>query len=33
MRHITQEGLGLIKCFEGFSPTIYIYLNWSRHPV
>lgn len=24
MRHITQKGLGLIKCFEGFSPTIYI---------
>ena len=23
MRHITQEGLGLIKRFEGFSPTIY----------
>ena len=24
MRHITQEGLGLIKRFEGFSPAIYI---------
>lgn len=24
MRHITQEGLELIKRFEGFSPTIYI---------
>lgn len=24
MRHITQEGLDLIKQFEGFSPTIYI---------
>ncbi len=24
MRHITQEGLGLIKRFEGFNPTIYI---------
>ena len=24
MRHITQEGLNLIKQFEGFSPTIYI---------
>jgi len=24
MRHITQEGLDLIKLFEGFSPTIYI---------
>ena len=24
MRHITQEGLDLIKRFEGFSPTIYI---------
>ena len=23
MRHITQEGLDLIKWFEGFSPTIY----------
>jgi len=23
MRHITQEGLDLIKRFEGFSPTIY----------
>jgi len=24
MRHITKEGLELIKRFEGFSPTIYI---------
>lgn len=24
MRHITQDGLDLIKRFEGFSPTIYI---------
>lgn len=24
MRHITQDGLDLIKHFEGFSPTIYI---------
>lgn len=24
MRHITNAGLGLIKRFEGFSPTIYI---------
>ncbi len=24
MRHITKEGLDLIKRFEGFSPTIYI---------
>ena len=24
MRHITDEGLGLIKRFEGFRPTIYI---------
>jgi len=24
MRHITQEGLDLIKRFEGFSPTIYL---------
>ncbi len=24
MRNITQEGLELIKRFEGFSPTIYI---------
>jgi len=24
MRHITQEGMDLIKRFEGFSPTIYI---------
>lgn len=24
MRHITQEGLDLIKRFEGFSPTVYI---------
>ena len=24
MRHISQEGLDLIKRFEGFSPTIYI---------
>jgi len=24
MRHITQEGLDLIKRFEGFSPTIYV---------
>ena len=24
MRHITDEGLGLIKRFEGFSPTIYL---------
>jgi len=23
MRHITDDGLGLIKRFEGFSPTIY----------
>jgi len=23
MRHITQEGLDLIKHFEGFSPTVY----------
>ena len=23
MRHVTQEGLSLIKRFEGFSPTIY----------
>ena len=23
MRHITQEGLNLIKHFEGFSPTVY----------
>lgn len=24
MRHITQEGIDLIKRFEGFSPTVYI---------
>jgi len=24
MRHITQEGVDLIKRFEGFSPTVYI---------
>ena len=24
MRHITRDGLDLIKRFEGFSPTIYI---------
>jgi lysozyme len=24
MRHITQDGLDLIKRFEGFSPTVYI---------
>ncbi|OSM07642.1 lysozyme [Magnetofaba australis] len=24
MRHITEEGLNLIKRFEGFSPTVYI---------
>lgn len=24
MRHVTEEGLNLIKQFEGFSPTIYI---------
>ena len=24
MRHVTQEGLSLIKRFEGFSPTIYV---------
>lgn len=24
MRHITQEGLYLIKSFEGFSPTVYL---------
>lgn len=24
MRHITQDGLNLIKRFEGFSPTIYL---------
>jgi len=24
MRHITDDGLGLIKQFEGFSPTIYL---------
>lgn len=24
MRHITQEGLDLIKSFEGFSPTTYL---------
>lgn len=24
MRHVTQQGLDLIKRFEGFSPTIYI---------
>ncbi|MCP5364125.1 MAG: lysozyme [Hyphomicrobiales bacterium] len=24
MRHITQDGLDLIKRFEGFSPTIYL---------
>ena len=24
MRHITDDGLGLIKRFEGFSPTIYL---------
>lgn len=24
MRHVTEEGLSLIKRFEGFSPTIYI---------
>lgn len=24
MRHVTDEGLALIKRFEGFSPTIYI---------
>ena len=24
MRHVTEEGLNLIKRFEGFSPTIYI---------
>ena len=23
MRHVTQEGLALIKRFEGFSPTVY----------
>lgn len=23
MRHITQEGIDLIKRFEGFSPTVY----------
>jgi GH24 family phage-related lysozyme (muramidase) len=24
MRHITEKGIGIIKQFEGFSPTIYI---------
>ncbi len=24
MRHVTEEGLNLIKRFEGFSPTIYL---------
>tara|TARA_B100001540_G_C15788217_1_gene634230 strand:- start:1567 stop:1899 length:333 start_codon:yes stop_codon:yes gene_type:complete len=24
MRHITQDGIDLIKRFEGFSPTVYI---------
>ena len=24
MRHVTEEGINLIKRFEGFSPTIYI---------
>ena len=24
MRHLTDEGLALIKCFEGFAPGIYI---------
>ena len=24
MRHITEKGLGIIKKFEGFSPTVYI---------
>jgi lysozyme len=24
MRHVTQEGIDLIKRFEGFSPTVYI---------
>ena len=24
MRHVTQEGLDLVKRFEGFSPTVYI---------
>lgn len=24
MRHVTEEGLNLIKRFEGFSPTVYI---------
>ena len=24
MRHITKKGLGIIKKFEGFSPTVYI---------
>jgi len=24
MRHITREGLNLIKSFEGFSPTVYL---------
>ena len=24
MRHVTDEGLALIKRFEGFSPTIYV---------
>lgn len=26
MRHVTEEGLNLVKRFEGFSPTIYICL-------
>ena len=24
MRHLTDEGLALIKCFEGFAPGIYV---------
>lgn len=24
MRHVTQDGIDLIKRFEGFSPTVYI---------
>ena len=24
MRHLTDEGLALIKCFEGFAPEVYI---------
>ena len=29
MRHVTEEGLNLIKRFEGFSSTIYNGLNYT----